>query len=303
MAKKIANKSLVYRIWMYLFAVCCPCLPIRICAQKIDVKKLLPEQFDAWRATDWLDYEGEALFEYINGGAELYLSYGLVGMTGCKYNGDGLPQVTVEIYEMTSSANAFGVYTQSRDREEYEYGQGSQCFKDFILFWKDKYYVLITAQESAPEIEKALHHVASLVDKAIPDTGQRPAIVDALPQKDLAPAGYLYFHHYIWLNAYLFIADYNLVNINDKTDALLAKYGSADARYYLLIVDYPDVAAADTACEQLKKEFAPESTDAQLRLEDGSWFRTWTRGRRLCAVFNARNPEQIENLYLSINNI
>jgi hypothetical protein len=192
--------------------------------------KVWPEKVDNWQVTDWLDYEGEALFDYINGGAELYLSYGLVGMTGCKYNGEGLPQVTVEIYEMTSSANAFGIYTQSRDKEEYEYGQGSQSAKDFILFWKDKYYVIITTEKVMPESEKAIRHIASLIDKAIPGTGRIPAIVDALPKIDLAPGGYLYFHHYVWLNAYLFIANYNIINISDKTDAVLAKYGSVDDR-------------------------------------------------------------------------
>jgi hypothetical protein len=261
--------------------------------------KMLPEKFDAWQVTDWLDYEGEALFDYINGGAELYLSYGLVGMTGCKYNGEGLPQVTVEIYEMTSPANAFGVYTQSRDKEECEYGQGSQSSGDFLLFWKDKYYVIITAGKVMPESEKAIRHIASLVDKAIPKTGRIPAIVNALPKKDLAPGGYLYFHHYVWLNAYLFIANYNLVNISDETDAVLAKYGSAEARCYLLMVDYPDKTAAVTAWKQLKKEFAPEATGKRpkLQLEDGTWFTTWTSGKRLCAIFEGKSLEQIDNLY------
>jgi hypothetical protein len=223
-------------------------------------------------------------------------------MTGCKYNGDGVPQVTVEIYEMTSPANAFGVYTQSRDREEYEYGQGSQRSGDFLLFWKDRYYVIITAEKATPESGKALLHVASLVDKAIPGTGRRPAIVDALPQKGLVPGGYLYFHHYIWLNAYLFIADYNLVNISDETDAVLAKYGEADARCYLLMIDYPDATAAVTAWGQLKKEFAPESAGKhpKLQLEDGTWFTTWTRGKRLCAIFEGRSLKQIDDLYNSI---
>jgi hypothetical protein len=273
-------------------------------AQKIEVMKHLPEQFDGYKVSEWLDYEGEALYDYINGGAELYMSYGLVGMTGCKYGGEGLPQITVEIYEMTSSANAFGVYTQSRDREENEYGQGSQSFSDFVLFWKDRYYIIITSQKIMPESVKAIHDLASLVDRAIPKTGDKPAIVNVLPQKNLAPGGYLYFHHYIWLNAYLFIADYNIINISDKTDAVLAKYGSADARCYLLAVEYPDADTAKAACTQLKDKFAPESTDARskLQLEDGTFFMTWTREKLLYAIFNANSSEQAEELYQLIMN-
>jgi hypothetical protein len=266
--------------------------------------KHLPEQFDGYKVSEQMDYEGEALYDYINGGAELYLSYGLAGMTGCKYNGDGLPQITAEIYEMTSPANAFGVYTQSRDREELEYGQGSQSLSDYVLFWKDRYCVVITTQKATPESEKAIRHLASLVDKAIPATGDKPAIVNALPQKNLVPGGYLYFHHYIWLNAYLFIADYNIINITDETDAVLAKYGSSDARCYLLLVEYPDADASQAACRQLKDRFAPESTDtrAKLQFEDGTWFMTWTLNKRLYAIFNGSSPEQIEDLYQSIIN-
>ncbi|MDR2683485.1 MAG: hypothetical protein LBB64_06425 [Dysgonamonadaceae bacterium] len=267
--------------------------------------KVLPEKVDDWQVSDWLDYEGKALFDYINGGAELYLSYGLVGMTGCKYNGDELPQITVEIYEMTSPANAFGVYTQSRDKEEYAYGQGSQSSDDFILFWKDKYYVIITAEKAMPASEKAMHRIASLIDKAIPGTGRIPAIVDALPKDGLAPGGYLYFHHYVWLNAYLFIANYNIINISAETDAVLAKYGSADARCYLLMVDYPDTNAAVTAWKQLKKAFAPEATGERprLQLEDGTWFTAWTQGKRLCALFDGKSPGQIDSLYKQLNNL
>ncbi|MDR1406666.1 MAG: hypothetical protein LBJ23_01295 [Tannerella sp.] len=261
--------------------------------------KFLPEQYEAYKVSEWMDYEGEALYDYINGGAELYLSYGLVGMTGCKYNGEGLPQITVEIYEMTSSQNAFGVYTQSRDREEYDFGQGSQSFNDFILFWKDNYYVIITAQKATPESTKTIRQMASFVDGAIPGTGRKPDIVDALPPQDLVPGGYLYFHHYVWLNAFLFIADYNIINITDETHAVLARYGNGDSRCYLLVADYPDMPSAETAFIRLKEKFAPESAGSRpvLRLEDQTWFSTWTQGKRLWAVFNGRSSEQIENLY------
>jgi hypothetical protein len=264
--------------------------------------KFLPEKIDGYRVTDRMDYVGEALFDYINGGAELYLSYGLKGMTGCKYNGEGLPQITVEVYEMSSSENAFGVYTQSRDKEEYDYGQGSQSFKDFILFWKDRYYVLITSQKATEESGKTMRRIASTIHQSIETKGAIPEIINALPKKDLVPAGFLYFHHYIWLNAYLFIADYNILNISDSTDAVLAKYGNADKRCYLLVVDYQNITEAENAYHQLKEKFAPGKNSARpvVKLEDGAWFSAWTAGDRLYAIFDSKSKQQIENIYNSI---
>ncbi|MDR1814358.1 MAG: hypothetical protein LBR18_05870 [Tannerella sp.] len=291
----------MYRILIIALAFCGSwALAVQSVAQKLELMKLLPERFDNYKVTDWLDYEGEALYDYINGGAELYMSYGLKGMTGAKYNGEGLPQITVEVYEMTSAPNAYGVFTQGREKEQHEFGQGSQRFDDFIIFWKERYYVAITTQKPLPESQKAMSHLAALLDKGITKTGSIPAIIGDIPQEDLAEAGYLYFHHYVWLNAYLFIADYNIVNISDSTDAILAKYGPPDARCYLLMVDYPTVNEADTAFKQLKDKFAPEKKEELrplLQIEDGTWFSTWTQGKRLCAVFNGITKEQTEKLY------
>jgi hypothetical protein len=259
----------------------------------------LPEHFMSYRATDKLNYTGKELYDYINGGAELYLSYGLVSMTGCKYNGgNDLPQVTAEIYEMTSPANAFGVYTQSRDKEEQDYGQGSQSFPDFILFWKDRYFVTVSAQGVTSESKKAIQYLAARIDKSISETGNKPSIIDLLPEENLAPAGFLYFHHYIWLNAYFFIADYNIIAIDEQTDAVLAKYGDANVRAYLLIVEYPDEAKASEAFRSLKEKYAPELTAGKpvIQLEDKTWFTTWQEGNRLSAIFNGNSREETEKL-------
>ena len=260
----------------------------------------------SYQAVDRLNYTGKELYDYINGGAELYLSYGLVGMTGCKYTGEGLPQITVEIYEMTGSKNAFGVYTQSRDKEELDYGQGSQSFSDFILFWKDRYFVVVNTQEVVPESQKAIQYLAKLIDESIPETGDIPAVVNLLPKEELASAGFLYFHHYIWLNAYFFIADHNIINIDEQADAVLAKYGEANARSYLLAVEYPDEEKAIEAYKQLRDKYAPECTPDNpfVQLEDKTWFTVWTKENKIGAIFNGASREKTEELYKStINNM
>jgi hypothetical protein len=289
-------------IHFIVFMMCCTNLFASV-LEKFPVDSL-PEIFGLYKATDRLNYTGKELYDYINGGAELYLSYGLVSMTGCKYNGEGLPQMTVEIYEMTSSKNAYGVYTQSRDKEEALYGQGSQSFPDFILFWKDRYFVSVYTQEVTPDSENAIKNLAKLIDKSIPEKGETPAIINVLPEEDLATAGFLYFHHYIWLNAYFFIADHNIINIDETTDAVLAKYGDADARSYLLVVDYSDLEKAQTACEQLRKNYAPEliADKPFVQLEDKTWFTVWQKGNKLGAIFNSNSQEKLEKLYKSTIN-
>jgi hypothetical protein len=264
---------------------------------------VLPDRFLDWRAAERLDFRGRQLYDYINGGAELYISYGLAGMTGCKYESDSLPQLTAEIYEMTSPANAYGVYTQSRDIEEHDFGQGSQSFHDFILFWKGRYFVIVNTQEVTDRSTAAVRSLAALIDSLITDTGTPPDIVADIPQTNLVPAGFLYFHHYIWLNAYYFIADHNLLNISDQTDAVLAKYIDGDRRACLLMVDYPDVDTAAAAFRQLVEKYAPElrTDDPFVLLEDGTWFAAFLADRRIAAVFNAGTRTAAENIIRQAN--
>jgi len=263
----------------------------------------LPEQFASYRVKERLNYTAVTLFDYINGGAEMYLSYGLAGMKGRVYSGKNLPEVTVEVYEMTEAKNAFGVFTQMRDKEEQTYGQGSQSNRDAVIFWKDRYFIIISAAKVTPESVKAVQYLASATDKAIPDEGKIPALVGCLPEKDLAVAGYTYFHHYIWLNTHFFIADFNILNIDAQTDAVIGKYGAPEHRSYLLMVEYPDNDSAQKAYGQMKTRFAPDAgTDIVVRMEDNKWFALWINNNRIGAIFNGSARESTEQLYQAANN-
>lgn len=263
----------------------------------------LPETFESYSVSDRLNYTSENLYEYINGGAELYLSYGLIGMKGCKYNGESLPQITVEIYEMTNAANAYGVYTQSRDKLETDYGQGSQSFPDFIMFWKDRYFVIINTLEVTEESGNGIKFLAKLIDASISETGTIPEIVGDLPEEGLAEAGFIYFHHYIWLNSFYFIADYNILDINEQTDAVLAKYGSGNERLYVLMVDYPEDSQAKAAYQKMKSNYAPEISKSGkiILLEDKTWFALDLKGKRIYAIFNGKTREKVQNLLNCLN--
>ena len=279
----------------FIFFMMYPYLTAGISAQSPE--KQLPKQFHSYTLSESYTSTPDELFDFINGGAELYLSYGFVGMTGCRYEADDNTEITIEIYEMTNAKNAFGVYTQTRDKEESDFGQGSQSYKDAIIFWKDRYFVLINTTKSTLQSQEAIQYLASVTDKSIDNKGSIPDIIGYLPQKDLIQGGVLYFHHYIWLNAYYFIADYNILNIDENADAVLARYGSSQQRSYLLLVEYSDAVATEKAYNQLKQKYAPEiKSDEIIQIEDGSWFTVWLNDNKLGAIFNGTSKEIIEEL-------
>ncbi|HDZ25578.1 MAG TPA: hypothetical protein ENH65_03595, partial [Candidatus Aminicenantes bacterium] len=61
------------------------------------------------------DYFPEILFEYINGAAEIYLSYDFKELTVGQYEkGDSNASLIIEIYDMGTEINSFGIYSAER---------------------------------------------------------------------------------------------------------------------------------------------------------------------------------------------
>jgi len=258
----------------------------------------LPGLIDGWTMTEKLRIDThDALYDYIDGGAELYISYGFQNAISYRYAKAGQPDVTAEIFDLGSSADAFGLYSQTRDKEEKEYGQGSYYISGAQFFWKGKYWVSLITGESTEESVTLLHSLAAYLDGKITETGEPPSILSVLPAEGLMPGGTLYFHHYIWLNAYYFIASENILEVDDNTPAVLAKYGSPEERHYLLVIRYPDSAKAERAYAAFGRHFFPEGlTGNCIQLEDNTWLAAGLQDCTLVGIFNAKDREKAFNL-------
>jgi len=249
---------------------------------------LLPGNPEGWnaRGEDKI-YTPETLYDYIDGGAELYLSYDMKEVAS-RIIENGANEIRIEIFDMVEAKNAFGVFTHTRTSDEHIYGQGSQKFTGALIFWKDKFFIAITANDENEIIKTAITKIASDIDGKITTTGILPAILDLLPRQDLDTSGLVYFHHYIWLNSFYYISGDNLLSINSDTDAILAKYGKKESRSFLLILDYNDPEKAAENVTNFRKEFFDgENTAAFQKLEDSSWVGITAKENYLIAVFNA----------------
>lgn len=263
-----------------------------------DISAFLPRQSNEWVASDsdrYYNYEN--LYDYIDGAAELYISYGFDTVISRRYSSPEGTDIVAEIFDMHEARDAFGVYTNMREKNQHEYGQGSQQVEGSLIFWKDHYFISVSADKNDGNVNAAIKRIAKYIDDAIPGEGKIPDIIGYLPGDNRVEEGYCYFHHYIWLNAYYFIAAYNILDIDEKTDAVIAKYGPPDKRSYLLLVQYPDEETARTAFDKFIKDFAPELKSARaVKLKDNTWHTAQRRGKYIAAVFNA--PTRGESIKL-----
>ncbi len=250
---------------------------------------LLPDTVYGWTREAESRYNKDNLYDYIDGGAELYLSYGFLEMINFTYSREQQPSLVVDVFDMGRSENAYGVFTYSRETIDTTFGQGSQYNPGLLIFWKDRWYISILASPETPESRNAMFELAAVFDKKIARKGPLPKIISLLPKQDRLDASIRYFKHPVWLNSYYFISEQNLFHIDSTTDAVLSKYRDGSL---LLLVTYPEVNAAEAAFRDFLRNFMPENPPQHvLRIEDGSWVACRLSGNAVKAVFKASGRE------------
>jgi len=269
-----------------------------------NLSDFLPESPSGWKieGKDKI-YDLESLYDYINGGAELYISYGMKDVISRLLTNSSGDEIRIEIFDMMDAKNAFGVFSHTRTKDEGKYGQGSQYFPGTQIFWKGQYYVSVMATDENENIKSAINKLSSQINSKINSTGDIPEIVKLLPLENLEKDAYMYFHHYIWLNSYYFIADDNFLGIDEFTNAILAKYGDKNNRYYLLVIEYVDPGKAKAAYSDFKEKFLDShEDDTTVQIEDGKWLGGNTISKYLICVFNASSKTEVDDLIIETSN-
>lgn len=153
-----------------------------------DVRKMLPSQSadSEWRLVgENYSYLPDTLYNYINGAADLFLSYGFVTLAGGEYRhvSDKQGNVTVDIYDMESTLNAFGVFQSKRDPEVRSLTIGAGAFgtEKYVFFYKGRFYVEIQAYVLSSTTSDVVLKIAQHVDRRIGGDSAPPSELRYLP--------------------------------------------------------------------------------------------------------------------------
>jgi hypothetical protein len=186
------------------------------------------------------EYEGEELYTYIDGGAEIYQEYGFRRVIIQDYKNAKGKAVSLEIFEMESPAAAFGMFSFKRSGSgiTVALGAGAELEAYYLNFWKGRFLVTLTGFDEAPETIDGLTAVAGIVDSKVREAGEAPDLVSDLPAKGLRTGSVKYLKGLLGLNnIYPFYTARGLafaeaargVYENGAT-LLILDYGSTDVR-------------------------------------------------------------------------
>jgi hypothetical protein len=243
--------------------------------ERVNPERFLPSEMAGWKWDNQKErHDPKTLFGYMDGAAELYLAYGFRDLTVRRFVKPGRPPVTVELYEMATSADAYGVFTFERQDEPAGIGQGSEFGGGMLRFWKGAYFASIYAEGEGSDVDSALTGIGRGVADAIPATGPEPELIGSIPGEKfgLIDRSVRFLRSHVLLNQRFFIAHRNILNLGPKTEAVLAEYLRDRQKMHFLVVRYPDPKTAGDAYRSFVNAYLPDAGGKdRAKTNDEKW--------------------------------
>ena len=142
-------------------------------------------------------YEGnDGLWDYIDGGADPYLTYAFRRAGTCRYGlRDGL-RVRLDIWEFANTDDAFGVHSLDRaaGAGEVAVGDLAAAVRDTVWMWQDRYAATLRVEAGQVEMQQ-LVEMAEAVSQKLPGGGAKPPwLVERLPSMQRVPLSQIFVH-------------------------------------------------------------------------------------------------------------
>ena len=201
-------------------------------------------------------YNSDTLYNDRFVSPEIYYNYGFQRQAEVEYHSPkqrSIPLILVEIFDMGSPENAFGIYSvYSYSHQDFEWiGCKAIISPKYIRFWKGKYFVQIEGYEIATSIRKGMIDLAKVIAKNIKDSPKEIPLFKLLPTPPIKGS-----EKYFSNNWTLRFIDKSLPKIipelTDGTVGITAKYYDKHNKnslnpYKVFLLQFPDVSDAESA--------------------------------------------------------
>lgn len=194
-------------------------------------------------------YAGNMLFDYMNGGAELFYEYGFEQACVQRYQTPP-GEVTAEIYHMDLPANAYGIYTFDTKGEHPPIGQDATYERGLLTFWKGECFVRVFSENE--DLKETLLILGRNIAQKIPQEGERPDILASLPARGIAEDSLLYFRGQIALNNAYFLSHQDVLALYGESEGITFQYKPEEQLLRVIMVRYPTGPLAEEAFQSLQ---------------------------------------------------
>ncbi len=159
------------------------------------VASLTPEGWEIYDKV--MQFSAENLYEQIDGRAEYYIAYDVIGLTFASFDksADNSISLNLSIYDMGTPTNAFGVFSGERTIGAPRIKLGRDAYRSGANYyiWKGQYYVQIIAIDTLNILQQVGLDMAEKLNSVLQDSGEPVWGLNALPQVDRVPESAQYF--------------------------------------------------------------------------------------------------------------
>lgn len=142
------------------------------------IKEKLPDTIENWnKDTKILEFGPDNLFDYIDGDADRYLPYNFQKLTVAFYKNKDQPEeeVEIQIYQMQTPLDAFGIYSvhRNRDKEIFPYGNDGTIGQNQAIFYQSQYFVKLSGiqlKDSSSSLKLFGNIISQLLPKGKPNS-------------------------------------------------------------------------------------------------------------------------------------
>jgi hypothetical protein len=232
-------------------------------AERSSLQSLLP-RISGWDFSEPpRTYHPPTLFEYINGAAENYLSYAFQELVVADYKrAEGSATLTLEIYEMGSDRNAFGIYSSERFPESRFLPLGNEAYfeEGTLNFVVGSKYVKLLCFDCGDRDETVLRQFAGELEAKVKEKGRLPELLRVFPPEGLVAHSEKFILH-------------NVLGFAFLHDGFIAGYKDQGREFDLFVIEGRDEReAADMLSRYLdiqkKNNQTPQPIPAGIRFKD-----------------------------------
>jgi len=274
--------------------------------QSREIETFLPsdEEISPWRKNGPpAIFRKDRLFEYINGGAEIYFEYGFHQAVTQEYVRDD-NSITVEIYEMNYSDAAFGIYSTQRDYKlpALDIGSDGTQFDNHAALWQDRYVVVVMASIPDTVSKEVLTRLAQRISLRIGKTSEPPKLVGHLPESNMVPRSQGFIKGILGLNSQYYLAHENVFDLGyENVEGAFATYRFNSEEAHLLIVQYDGSKKSKVKEAEVQKIFSgkykTDKGDPSI-YEDkkGRFCSVKSVNNFLCVIYRSDRPSLISEI-------
>jgi hypothetical protein len=243
-------------------------------------------------------YNSDSLYQYIDGGADIYLLYDFKALLHQDFK-SGTTEVTADIYEMSQPEDAFGIYASERSANYKFIAIGAEGYRDqgILNFFADRYYIKLSG--SGANADPLLDQFARSVAARIGGSRALPPLLEKLPREHRV----LHSEQYVKKDplGHAFLAP-----------AYVVTYAQGKQESKLVVSVAADAQGAKSRADQLARHFkqsgesipAPELGEGGMRAKNSFEGRVIARthGRYLIVLLNppANGAEILKNTAQSL---